>query len=256
MLAILSPAKTLDYESDYLKTGHSVPDFLDDSGYLVNKLKKKSARQLKKMMGVSEAIATLNVERFNSWNQPFTEENARPAIHSFKGEVYRGLDAPSFSEKDLEFAQSHLRILSGLYGLLRPLDLMQPYRLEMGTSWAVTPKKKNLYTYWDNRLTESLNNELEKQSESVLVNLASNEYFKAVKPAKLNGKLITCHFKEAKGGEFKMIMTFAKQARGLMARYMIQNRLEQPEDLKSFDLEGYSYNDRLTKGNDWVFTRG
>jgi len=256
MIAILSPAKTLDFESALPTEKHTQPDLIDESSYLANKLRKLSARQIKKMMSVSADLADLNHQRYQTWSTPFTPENARQAIYAFKGEAYRGLDAGSYSEDDLDFAQDHLLILSGLYGLLRPLDLMQPYRLEMGTRWAVTPKKRNLYSYWDNRLTEAINAALETHSNQTLINLASNEYFKAIQPAQLKGDLITCHFKDAKGGEYKTIMTFAKQARGLMAQYSIKNKIDRPEGLKEFDLEGYSYNDRLTENNDWVFTRG
>ncbi|MDG1780573.1 MAG: peroxide stress protein YaaA [Flavobacteriales bacterium] len=252
MLILLSPAKTLDPKNQGITESASQPLFLEEADYLVNKLKKFSAKKLEKMYKVSPDIAAENHERFQMWSAPFHLGNSRQAVLTFKGEVYRGLQAEHFLEQDFEFAQKHLRILSGLYGVLRPLDLMQAYRLEMGTSWAVSPTKKNLYKFWGNKLTDKLNN---SETQGPIINLASNEYFKAVNTKELNREIITCHFKDNKNGEYKALMTYAKHARGLMARFIIKNKLTNPEDLKAFDLQGYSFNPRLSETNELVFTR-
>lgn len=252
MITLLSPAKTLDYESEIPQLETSSPAFIEDADYLNNKLKKLSSRKIAKLMNLSTDLAELNYERYQSFQTPFNDDNARPAIYAFKGDVYTGLDAGSLSGKDISFAQEHVRILSGLYGLLKPLDLMQPYRLEMGTSFAVTPKKKNLYAYWDKKITEKLNAEIKDET---VINLASAEYFKVVKPKLLNAKVITPQFLDAKGGEYKMIGFFAKKARGMMTRYIIKNRIDSPEELKGFNLEGYNYNESLSEEDKPVFTR-
>lgn len=253
MLIIISPAKTLDYETPVPVSQHTIPDFLEDSRELIDQLKHLEPHQVSNLMGVSAKLGDLNAHRFQNWHTPFTTENARQAILAFKGDVYTGLDAYTFSEQDFEFAQDHLRILSGLYGLLRPLDLIQPYRLEMGTRFE-NKRGKDLYAFWDSRLTEALNVQLAKD-DGVLINLASNEYFKAVKPKSLNGTMITPQFRDWKNGQYKMISFYAKKARGLMSTYIIRNRVRQVDDLRDFDLDGYSFNPELTKGNDWVFTR-
>lgn len=252
MLILLSPAKTLNFDSPHVTESASQPFFLEDASYLVGKLKKLSAKQLEKLFNVSSDIAEQNFVRYQEWNTPFHNGNAWQAVLAFKGEVYRGLQADLFLEQDFEFAQKHLRILSGLYGVLRPLDLIQPYRLEMGTSWAITSTKKNLYRYWEDRLAETLNT---SETEGPIVNLASNEYFKAVNTKALKREVFTCHFKDLKDDEYKTIMTYAKHARGLMARFIIKNKLTSVEDLKAFDLQGYSFNPRLSEGNELVFTR-
>ena len=205
-------------------------------------------------MKVNSQIAELNYERFFRWNPDFNMENANHTLLSFKGDVFLGIDALSFTHDDFKFAQSHLRVLSGLYGLLRPLDLMQPYRLEMGTKLD-TEEGKNLYEFWGSDITEGLNKQLKKIKSDTLINLASNEYFKSVKPKELNATIITPAFKEYKNGEYKMIGIYAKKARGLLSRYIIKNKLSDPEDLKSFNEEGYRFNKTLSKGNNWVFTR-
>lgn len=255
MIIVLSPAKSLDFESPLKTDKNSQPRFTDESEKLVSILKKKSVRQLKSMMNISEDLAQLNADRFQSWKLPLKPPAARPAVFAFTGDVYQGLEAKQFTEKQLDFAQDHLRILSGLYGVLRPLDLMLPYRLEMGTKLKVTPKKDNLYKFWDNSLTEQINKDLEASNSKALINLASNEYFKALNSKLINQPVITPEFKDYKNGEYKMIGFFAKRARGLMAAHIVRKKLTDPEKLKTFASEGYTYNDKLSKGNKWVFTR-
>ncbi len=254
MLIVISPAKTLDYETPAKTKTFTLPDYLDDSAELIHRMREFSALDIAELMHVSSKIAELNFDRFEAWNKNFTEKNAKQAVLAFKGDVYTGLDAESFSARDFKFAQSHLRILSGLYGLLRPLDLMQPYRLEMGSKLS-NERGKNLYEFWGNTLTDGLNAQLKKIKSEHLINLASNEYFKAVKPKQINGEVITPAFKEYKNGDYKMIGFYAKKARGMLSRYIIQNQLSDIEDIKSFDVEGYKFNKSLSKGNNWVFTR-
>ncbi|HEY9200980.1 MAG TPA: peroxide stress protein YaaA [Gammaproteobacteria bacterium] len=254
MLIVISPAKTLDYETPAKTKTFTLPDYLDDSAELIHRMREFSALDIAELVHVSSKIAELNFDRFEAWNKNFTEKNAKQAVLAFKGDVYTGLDAESFSAKDFKFAQSHLRILSGLYGLLRPLDLMQPYRLEMGSKLS-NERGKNLYEFWGNTLTDGLNAQLKKIKSEHLINLASNEYFKAVKPKQINGEVITPAFKEYKNGDYKMIGFYAKKARGMLSRYIIQNQLSDIEDIKSFDVEGYKFNKSLSKGNNWVFTR-
>lgn len=254
MKLVISPAKTLDFESAPVTQTYSDPSFLENSQLLVDELKELSQADVATLMKLSDKLAALNVARFGSWETPFTPENAKQAILAFKGDVYTGLDAESFSEEDFSFAQNHLRILSGLYGLLKPLDLIQPYRLEMGTKFA-NSRGKNLYEFWDMQLTDALNNEFAEEKEPVLINLASNEYFKAVKTKNLQAEVITPVFKDWKNGQYKMISFYAKKARGLMAAYIIQNQLSDPEQLKNFDTEGYYFSEEQSKGNEWVFLR-
>ena len=254
MLIVVSPAKTLDYETPAKTKTFTLPDYLDDSAELIHRMREFSSLDISELMKVSTKIADLNFDRFEAWNKKFTEKNAKQAVLAFKGDVYTGLDAESFSAKDFKFAQSHLRILSGLYGLLRPLDLMKPYRLEMGTR-LTNDRGKNLYEFWGDEVTDGLNSQLKKIKSKHLINLASNEYFKAVKPKQLNGEIITPAFKELKNGDYKMIGIYAKKARGLLSRYIIQNQLSDIEDIKSFDVDGYKFNKKLSKDNNWVFTR-
>ena len=255
MITVISPAKKLDFDSPYQKLDASKADFLPQSRKLNKILREYPELDLMELMHISKNIASLNVERNNSWKTPFTSKNARPAIMAFKGDVYLGLDAPSFKAADLKFSQKHLRILSGLYGILRPLDLMQAYRLEMGTR---LPNEAggNLYEFWGDRLTNKINEELSAQRSKVLINLASIEYFKSIKPKQLDAELITPSFKEKKNGDYKMIGIFAKKARGLMSRYIIKNRIDNPDDLRAFDLDGYRFNSKLSTGANWAFTRG
>ncbi len=252
---LLSPAKTLDYETPATTDSFSIPDYLGKSSELVEVLKQKSFLDLMELMQVSQKIAELNVERFNQWKLPFSTENAKQAVLAFKGDVYIGLDAPTLSENRLAYTQSHLRILSGLYGLLRPLDLMQPYRLEMGLK-LTTKKGENLYQFWGEKITDALNVLLAKQDEPVLINLASNEYFKSVQKKNLDGRLITPEFKDWKNGKYKMISFFAKKARGLMVRFAIDHNIHKAERLQSFDYDGYHFNLELSQADKWVFSRG
>lgn len=253
MLMIISPAKTLDYESPLTTETHTQPDFLDDACELIDQLKELEPHQVSNLMSISEKLGQLNAERFQTWHTPFTPDNARQAVLAFKGDVYTGLDAESFSEEDFSFAQKHLRILSGLYGLLKPLDLMQPYRLEMGTRFENT-RGKDLYAFWGSKITDALN-QLLASDDKVLVNLASVEYFKSVQKKHLDARLVTPQFKDWKNGQYKMISFYAKKARGLMCRYAIQNRITQADDLKGFNLEGYYFSEDQSDNNNWVFLR-
>lgn len=254
MLVVISPAKNLDFESPLPTQQYSAPEFLAHSQQLIDVCKQLTPAQLSSLMGISDKLAGLNAARFAQWQQPFTTENARPAVFAFNGDVYTGLQAHSLTETQLTFAQQHLRILSGLYGLLKPLDLIQAYRLEMGTKLE-NSRGTNLYQFWGEIITKAVNQALVEQGDEVLVNLASNEYFKSVKPKQLAGQIITPAFKDWKNGQYKMISFFAKKARGLMARYIIEQQLTEVEQLKQFDSEGYQYNTELSKGNNWVFTR-
>ena len=254
MLIVVSPAKTLDYETPSKTKVFTLPDYLDNSQELISRLRQLSSLDISELMKVSTNIADLNFDRYESWNKSFTEKNAKQAVLAFKGDVYTGLNAETFNAKDFNFAQKHLRILSGLYGLLRPLDLMQPYRLEMGTRLD-TDRGKNLYEFWGSTITEGLNAQLKKTKSGALINLASNEYFKAVKAKQLNSEIITPAFKEFKDGDYKMIGIYAKKARGMLSRYIIKHRLTDPEDIKAFDEEGYTFSKKLSKGNTWVFSR-
>ncbi len=253
MLMVISPAKTLDYESPLATETYTQPDFLDDACELIDQLKELEPHEVSNLMSISDKLGQLNAERFRTWHTPFTPENARQAALAFKGDVYTGLDAESFSEDDFAFAQSHLRMLSGLYGLLRPLDLMQPYRLEMGTKFE-NKRGKDLYAFWGNIITDELNRLLAKD-DGVLVNLASNEYFKSVRKKALDAHIVTPQFKDWKNGQYKMISFYAKKARGLMCRFAIQNRITQADDLKGFNLDGYYFSDEQSSGDNWVFLR-
>jgi len=254
MLITLSPSKGQDFEEPSLSKKYSKPADLKDSELLIKELRKVKSKELQEMMAVSENIAKLNVERYKTFQTPFTTKNAKQAIFAFKGDVYGGLDLTTFDENDFSYAQDHLRILSGLYGCLRPLDLIQPYRLEMKTRLK-NARGDNLYQFWDDRITKSLNKELKKQQEPVLVNLASNEYFKSVKPKLLEGRLLNINFKETKDGKTRVVAIFAKRARGMMADYIIRNRIEDPEDLKKFKLGGYRFNKSLSDDKQWTFER-
>lgn len=254
MLTVLSPAKTLDYETAPITQSATLPRFMDQSALLIEDARGLNPDDIRALMGVSEQIAHLNHERFMNWQSESTSDNAKQAVLAFKGDVYTGLQAETLSEDDLDFAQTRLRILSGLYGLLRPLDLMQPYRLEMGLKFT-NQRGRNLYEFWGEQLTDTLNADLVSAKTEVLINLASNEYFKAVKPKLLNADIITPQFKDLKNGQYKMISFFAKKARGLMARYIIDNRITEPEALKSFSEAGYYYSDEQSQGDQWVFLR-
>ncbi|WP_277976754.1 peroxide stress protein YaaA [Pantoea endophytica] len=254
MLMVISPAKTLDYESPLATQRFTQPALLEKSHQLIDVARDLSPSQISSLMGISDKLAHLNADRFNQWLPPFSLENARQAILAFKGDVYTGLQAETFSDDDFDFAQQHLRMLSGLYGLLRPLDLMQPYRLEMGIKLA-NPAGKDLYGFWGDLLTEKLNEAIAEQGDDVLINLASDEYFKAIKPKKLNAELIKPVFLDEKNGKFKVISFYAKKARGLMSRYVIQNRLTKPAQLKKFDVDGYFLDGAESSENELVFKR-
>jgi len=255
MLTVISPAKTLDYESPLpADLATSRPGFLSDSAELVAVLRDYTPAQVATLMSLSDKLAALNVARFQTWHQEFSEPEARPALFAFKGDVYTGLDVTRLSATELARAQQHLRILSGLYGLLRPLDLMLPYRLEMGTELP-NPRGKQLYDFWGERITQALNAALAEQGDDVLINLASNEYFRSVQPKKLNATIYTPQFKDEKNGQYKMISFFAKKARGRMAAWLLQNDVRQPNDLRDFDVDGYAFNSALSSGQTLVFTR-
>lgn len=254
MIITLSPSKGQDFTTPAKTKQHSIPDDLDDSKLLIREMRKVSADELQAMMSVSENIATLNVERYRKFKTPFTPDNAKQAIFAFKGDVYSGIGAEDFSADDLAYAQQHLRILSGLYGCLRPLDLIQPYRLEMKTR-VKNPRGDNLYQFWGEGITDSLNRELATQQEPVLVNLASNEYFKSVKPKLLQGRLLTINFKESKNGKTRVVSIFAKRARGMMAGYILRNRIENAEALKKFKEGGYRFSKADSDDKQWTFVR-
>jgi uncharacterized protein len=254
MLTVVSPAKTLDYESPLPTDSYTRPAHLKQSQLLINRLQDLSVLDLIELQHVSSNIAELNFERNHQWKTPFNTKNSRQALFAFKGDVYTGLDAYTLKQKELDFAQQHLRILSGLYGVLRPLDLMRPYRLEMGTKLDTTAGK-NLYEFWGLQITDALNKQLKTINSDVLINLASNEYFKSVKTKSLKARVITPAFKDYKNGEYKMIGFYAKKARGLMSRFIIQNEITNPEQLKDFDVEGYQFNNAASEADNWVFTR-
>ena len=254
MLSVISPAKTLDYEPPPVTRRSTQPAFLDDAAALVADARKLDPAAIRNLMGVSENIANLNHQRFMDWHQPFDRDNAKQAVLAFKGDVYTGLDADTLSAEQLAFAQKHLRILSGLYGVLRPLDLMQPYRLEMGLKFA-NSGGANLYEFWGDRLTKHLNAHLRKTGTPILLNLASNEYFKAVKPGALDGEVITPVFKDLKNGKYRIISFFAKKARGQMARYIIEKEINDVAALKKYRVAGYRYNAGESTARELVFTR-
>jgi len=254
MLMVISPAKTLDFASPLATERFTQPALLDDARALIDVTRELTPAQIGSLMSISDKLADLNAGRFQNWQTPFTPDNARQAILAFKGDVYTGLAAETLQEEDFAFAQQHLRMLSGLYGLLRPLDLMQPYRLEMGTKLA-NPAGKDLYAFWGDKLTEALNAALADQGDDVLINLASDEYFKAVKPAKIQGRIVKPVFLDEKNGKFKIISFYAKKARGLMSRYIIEKRLTQPEQLKAFDVDGYFFAADESSERELVFKR-
>ncbi len=254
MLTVISPAKTLDFDTPTVTDAFTQPVHLTQSRKLVRRMRQLSGQELSSLMKVSGNIADLNQQRFKRWKTPFKPENARQAIFAFKGDVYIGLDAYSMTTQNVDFAQDHLRILSGLYGVLRPLDLMQPYRLEMGIR-IDTDVGNNLYQFWDARITKTLNQELKQSNANTLINLASNEYFKAIKPKLLKAEVITPVFKDYTGGSYQVIGFFAKKARGLMTRYLIENEIDKPAELMNFSAQGYAYNAAMSNSHEWVFTR-
>ncbi|MDP2698004.1 peroxide stress protein YaaA [Thalassospira sp.] len=254
MLAVVSPAKKLDFENAAPEMAVSQPVFLEDAGELIKVARQKTRRDLMNLMGISENLADLNHQRFQAFSIPFDRHNAKPAVYAFRGDTYIGLDADTMKPDDLDWAENHFRMLSGLYGLLRPRDLMQPYRLEMGTRLA-NPRGKDLYAFWGEKIAGEINRTTGNHKDRTLVNLASGEYFKSVKTGMLAGPVLTPVFQEVKGNTAKVIGFSAKRARGMMARFMIDNRIENPQDLKDFNRDGYTYRDDLSRDNEWVFTR-
>lgn len=254
MLLLLSPAKSLDYETPVEGVSHTLPQFVSQSTELIDVLRTQTPAQLASLMDLSDKLAALNVARYEAWRPKFTAKNSKQAVLAFNGDVYDGLDAKTLKVKDLDWAQENVCILSGLYGVLRPLDWMQAYRLEMGTALA-NPKGKNLYQFWDSSIANYLNERLSKDKTPVVINLASQEYFKAVDTKVLKARIIECVFEDYKGGKYKVISFFAKRARGLLARYAIQKQIKNPEKLKDFDVDGYAYVVSASTENRWVFRR-
>jgi cytoplasmic iron level regulating protein YaaA (DUF328/UPF0246 family) len=255
MLIVLSPAKSLDYETPVKVKKSTLPDFVADSAKLIADLKTLSPQAVAKLMSLSDPLAALNVGRFRDWSSKFTEKNSKPAIFAFNGDVYEGFDAASLNSKAIDFAQDHVRILSGLYGLLRPLDLMQPYRLEMGTAFK-NARGKDLYAFWGDRITSAVKQQLASQKKNpFLLNLASEEYFKVLQPKELGFPVIAPVFQDAKDGKYQIISFYAKRARGLMARFAVENRITDPADLRDFNLEGYRFSVAESKPDRPVFRR-
>ncbi|BAP41422.1 putative uncharacterized protein [Pseudomonas sp. StFLB209] len=254
MLMVISPAKTLDFETPPTTTRHTLPQYLDHSQQLITQLRELTPPQIAELMHLSDKLAGLNAARFGSWNPDFNLANAKQALLAFKGDVYTGLAAETLNEAGLDYAQQHLRMLSGLYGLLRPLDLMQPYRLEMGTRLA-NARGKDLYAFWGIRISEWLNQALADQGDDLLLNLASTEYFSAVKRSALQARVIDTEFKDFKNGQYKIISFYAKKARGMMSRFVIDERIQSPEALQGFDVQGYYYSAEQSTANKLVFLR-
>ncbi len=254
MLFLLSPAKSLDYDTPAEGVPHTLPQFVSQSAELIGVLKHKTPAQISQLMDLSDNLAALNVARYEAWRPKFSQKNSKQAVLAFNGDVYEGLDAKSLKLKDLEWAQDHVCILSGLYGVLRPLDWMQPYRLEMGTALA-NSRGQNLYHFWGEGIAQHLNKQLATHKTPVVINLASQEYFKAVDRKVLNARVIECVFEDYKGGKYKVISFFAKRARGLLARYAIEKKIQNPEKLKDFKVEGYAYAASESDDNRLVFRR-
>lgn len=254
MLAVISPAKTLDFECALPSHRPTKPAYQDNAAELVSTLRKKTRPQLRELMGLSEKLADLNFERYRTWTPDASDDNARAALFAFRGDVYTGFELDEYSREDLSYAQQHLRILSGLYGILQPLDLIQPYRLEMGTSLKTT-KGANLYDYWGDQITKALNAAIKKSGAEFLVNLASQEYFSVIQSDALQAEVITPQFKQLKNGTYKFLSFYGKKARGMMSDFIIRERIESPDKLKKFSREGYRFAPELSEGNNWVFTR-
>jgi cytoplasmic iron level regulating protein YaaA (DUF328/UPF0246 family) len=255
MIILLNSSKTLDFEQPARVSKHSVPEFSDDSEFLVDKLRRFSVSDFSELMGVSEKLAVLNVERYKNWKTSPPHSQAKQAIMAFKGDIYSAIDVDSYTIKEYDFTQKHLRILSGLYGILRPLDLIQPYRLEMATKLS-TDRGKNLYHFWGIRINQYLNALLRREKSGILVNLASAEYFKAIKANQLDARVITPVFKEYRDSTYRVVAIYAKKARGMMCDYIIRNHIRQPEKLQSFNLNGYRFSAKLSSDREWVFARG
>jgi cytoplasmic iron level regulating protein YaaA (DUF328/UPF0246 family) len=255
MKIILSPSKRLNFNKKIISKKFTQPHFGEEAKQLVENLRQYSPARLQKLMDVNPKIAQENFERFQQWAWPFTPGNAQQAMFVFMGDVYNGLKAETLSMKAINYAQEHLYILSGLYGILHPLDLIQPYRLEMGTALKMG-KKKNLYEFWDNKIANYIKKEMDAKNENVLINLASNEYFNVIDNGILKAKIITPNFLDYKNGKYRFLTVFGKKARGMMARFILEKQIEDPQEIKLFDSDGYYYNDNLSEGDNWVFTRG
>ena len=254
MFFVLSPAKNLNEKAPSPVSSFTLPDLLSEAEILMQELRQLAPQQIAELMHVSDKIALLNAERNAAWHTPFTPENAKQTVFMFNGDVYEGIAANTLKPEQIDYVQQHVRLLSGLYGVLRPLDLMQPYRLEMGTAFA-NSRGKNLYEFWGDKITDLLNQTLKQADSDVLINLASQEYFKSVNTKKLNARLITPIFKDEKNGKYKIISFYAKRARGLMVRYAAEHGITDPEMLKNFDYEGYSFNEAASNEAEWVFMR-
>ena len=254
MITLLSPSKKLNLDSQDIIDHYTQCEFIKSAETLANEAKNLTENDLKDLMDISDKLAKLNRERFDRWALPFNQENAKQAVLAFDGGVYSGLKADTFSEKDFTFAQDHLRILSGLYGILKPLDLIQPYRLEMGVGFQ-NPRGKDLYAFWKESITKSLNKTLKKHSSPVIINCASIEYFSAIDLSKLNGDILSIVFKEYRDGELKFISFNAKKARGLMTQYIMKNKIDKLSDIKDFNYEDYKFDSKLSEDNTFVFTR-
>ena len=254
MILVISPSKTMDFPAQHYPN-HTLPEMVEQSRRLIEGLKKLTPSQVGELMGISEKLAQLNWQRYQDFSLPFSPDNARQAIFAFKGDVYSGVAADTLNAKDIAFAQDHVRILSGLYGVLKPLDLIQPYRLEMGTKLRAG-RAQNLYEFWDTLVTEAINRDLQHEKQPVLVNLASDEYFRVIRPETLNGPVLKISFKEKRKGKYKVIGIHAKRARGLMVNYVVSNHLEKIEDLQDFTSEGYVFNGALSSAAELVFCRG
>lgn len=254
MITVISPAKTLDFENEVSFDHHTLPRFSTQTNKLIRELRQKKPADIQQLMDVSENIAEINVKRYKAYRQQHTPVNSKPSIHAFKGDVYIGLDVDQLNDSDLAFSQQHLRVLSGLYGLLRPLDIIQPYRLEMGTRLPVNGYA-SLYQFWDDQIVKLIHKDLKAQKDNVIVNLASNEYFKALDRKSLKARVVNVEFLDWKNDKYKVISFFAKKARGMMARYMIQNRINDPEQLKGFDYEGYYFDVKASTENELIFKR-
>ena len=255
MLILLSPSKTLDFSSQAKVKTPSSPEFIEEAGELMGRLQKLSKKKLAELMNLREKLATENHERFQTWSPAHTSENSKPCVLAYRGDVYDGLAADNWKAADFKFAQRHLRILSGLYGVLRPLDAIQPYRLEMGTPLKVG-RKKDLYAFWRETLTDTIGQALRDVRSSTIINLASKEYFSAIDFKALDAEVITPAFKEYKNGKYKFLSFFGKKARGLMAGYLLESKVKKPEQMKRFDVDGYAFNEELSTEAEWVFTRG
>jgi cytoplasmic iron level regulating protein YaaA (DUF328/UPF0246 family) len=255
MIVLMNSSKTLDFDQSTQIAKYTQPEFLDDCEFLVNWLRKLSVSDFSKLMKVSEKLAVLNTDRYKNWRTPSTAGNAKPALAAFRGDIYSAMQIGRYGKKELDFAQNHLRILSGLYGILRPLDLIQPYRLEMGTK-LTTDRGNDMYHFWGNRINASLNTLIKQEKSGILINLASAEYFKAVKPGLLKADVITPVFKEYKNSNYRVVAIYAKKARGMMCDYIIRNHITRIEDLLMFDRDGYRFASMLSSQKDWVFTRG